>query len=86
VAADRLRHKGSEPASWRACDESVPGSRTGPSGVAFGGPSTMPWREAFLVRFGAGDLTGITLGRWLRDHPGPGMVPTQADLRTPRGQ
>jgi hypothetical protein len=26
----------------------------------------MSWREAFLVRFGAGALTGITLGRWLR--------------------
>jgi hypothetical protein len=26
----------------------------------------MSWREAFLVRFGAGAFTGITLGRWLR--------------------
>jgi hypothetical protein len=26
----------------------------------------MPWREALLVRFGAGAFTGITLGRWLR--------------------
>jgi hypothetical protein len=26
----------------------------------------MPWREVFLVRFGAGAFTGITLGRWLR--------------------
>jgi hypothetical protein len=26
----------------------------------------MSWREAFLVRFGAGALAGITLGRWLR--------------------
>ncbi len=26
----------------------------------------MSWREAFLTRFGAGALAGITLGRWLR--------------------
>jgi hypothetical protein len=26
----------------------------------------MSWREAFLVRFGTGAFTGITLGRWLR--------------------
>jgi hypothetical protein len=26
----------------------------------------MSWREAFLVRFGPGGLSGITLGRWLR--------------------
>jgi hypothetical protein len=26
----------------------------------------MAWREAFLMRFGAGALTGITLGGWLR--------------------
>jgi hypothetical protein len=26
----------------------------------------MSWREAFLVRFGAGAFTGITLNRWLR--------------------
>jgi omega-hydroxy-beta-dihydromenaquinone-9 sulfotransferase len=26
----------------------------------------MSWREGFLVRFGAGAFTGITLGRWLR--------------------
>jgi hypothetical protein len=26
----------------------------------------MSWREAFLMRFGAGGLSGITLGRWLR--------------------
>ncbi len=26
----------------------------------------MSWREAFLVRFGAGAFAGITLGRWLR--------------------
>jgi hypothetical protein len=26
----------------------------------------MSWREAFLVRFGAGAFTGITLGRWLQ--------------------
>jgi hypothetical protein len=26
----------------------------------------MPWREAFLVQFGAGAFSGITLGRWLR--------------------
>jgi hypothetical protein len=26
----------------------------------------MSWRERFLVRFGAGAFTGITLGRWLR--------------------
>src|SRR5205814_738115 len=26
----------------------------------------MSWRERFIVRFGAGNLAGITLGRWLR--------------------
>src|SRR5271166_4955893 len=26
----------------------------------------MSWREEFLVRFGAGAFTGITLGRWLQ--------------------
>lgn len=26
----------------------------------------MSWREAFLIRFGAGAFAGITLGRWLR--------------------
>src|SRR5215472_18095060 len=26
----------------------------------------MSWREAFLVRFSAGAIPGITLGRWLR--------------------
>ena len=26
----------------------------------------MPWREAFLNRFGVGAFSGITLGRWLR--------------------
>jgi hypothetical protein len=26
----------------------------------------MFWREAFLIRFGAGAFAGITLGRWLR--------------------
>jgi omega-hydroxy-beta-dihydromenaquinone-9 sulfotransferase len=26
----------------------------------------MPWREALLLRFGAGVFAGITLGRWLR--------------------
>src|SRR5262249_19787992 len=27
---------------------------------------SVSWQEAFLVRFGAGNLAGITLGRWLQ--------------------